>query len=397
MSLYNTGRYDYIYDYMASIHKDPRGKSPFWYCAYRLPNGKRAFKSTKQTDRDKALSFCRTLEYASRESKADRLTESRARELISEIVLQTTGEPLRFYSAEGWLHDWLKGKELAKCEGTFTKYEHTIESFLTSLGERAKRNLNQITPRDIQRFRDSELESGKHPRTCNFAVKHLRMPFNVARRQGLITHNPAEAVEMLPTLSESTRQPFDLAQVKAILKAAQDDWRGAIMVALYTGARLQDVTDMRWESVDLQNKWIAFRAGKTRQRIKIPMHDALHDFLLELSAPGSGKAFLFPSLAGKRTGGKSGLSMAFKRIMERAKVRGEVVHERGGEAGRTVNTLSFHSFRHTLTSIMANAGVPVEVRQKFTGHASAEMNIHYTHHEIETLRSAVGKLPTLRP
>jgi len=47
--------------------------------------------------------------------------------------------------------------------------------------------------------------------------------------------------------------------------------------------------------------------------------------------------------------------------------------------------------------LMANAGVPVEVRQKFTGHASAEMNVHYTHHEIETLRSAIGKLPTLRP
>ena len=382
---------------MASIHKDPRGKSPFWYCAYRLPNGKRGFRSTKQTDRDKALQFCRTLEYATRESKAGRLTEARARELISEIVLHTTGEPLRFYTAEDWLRDWLKGKEAAKSEGTFYKYKYTIESFLTSLGERAKRNLNQITPRDIQRFRDAELEAGKHPRTCNFAVKHLRMPFNVARRQGLITHNPAEAVEMLPTINEATRQPFDLEQVKAILKAAKGDWRGAIMVALYTGARLQDVTDMRWESVDLQNKWIAFRAGKTRQRIKIPMHDSLHDFLLELPAPDSGKAFLFPTLAGKRTGGKSGLSMAFKRIMERAKVRGEVVHERAGEAGRTVNTLSFHSFRHTLTSIMANAGVPVEVRQKFTGHASAEMNAHYTHHEIETLRSAIGKLPTLRP
>jgi len=55
----------------------------------------------------------------------------------------------------------------------------------------------------------------------------------------------------------------------------------------------------------------------------------------------------------------------------------------------------FHSFRHALTSIMANAGVPVEVWQKFTGHASAEMNQHYTHHEIETLRAAVGKLPAL--
>ena len=34
------------------------------------------------------------------------------------------------------------------------------------------------------------------------------------------------------------------------------------MVALYTGARLQDVANMRWESVDLQNKWISFRVGQ---------------------------------------------------------------------------------------------------------------------------------------
>jgi len=44
---------------------------------------------------------------------------------------------------------------------------------------------------------------------------------------------------------------------------------------------------------------------------------------------------------------------------------------------------------------MANAGVPVEVRQKFTGHASAEMNQTYTHHEIDTLRAAIEKLPAL--
>jgi integrase len=158
---------------------------------------------------------------------------------------------------------------------------------------------------------------------------------------------------------------------------------------------MKDVANLRWESVDLQSKWISFKAGKTRQRIKIPMHDSLHDFLLELPAPDSAKAFLFPSLAGKSTGGKSGLSMAFSRLMERAKVYGETVRERTGEKGRSVNSLSFHSLRHTLVSLMANAGVPVEVRQKFTGHASAEMNQHYTHHEIETLRAAVEKLPTL--
>ncbi len=202
---------------------------------------------------------------------------------------------------------------------------------------------------------------------------------------------------MLPKDADAARQPFTIEQVQAILKAARGDWRGVIMVALYTGARLQDVANLRWENVDLQNKWISFRAGKTKQRMKLPMHEALHEFLLELPAPDSSKAFLFPTVAGKQTGGYSGLSMAFERIMDRARVRGEVVRERKGEKGRSVNALTFHSLRHTLTSIMANAGVPVEVRQKFTGHASAEMNQHYTHHEIETLRAAVEKLPQVKP
>ncbi len=49
---------------MASIHKDPRGKSPFFYCAFYLPNGKRAFRSTKSTDRNAALAFCIAMENA---------------------------------------------------------------------------------------------------------------------------------------------------------------------------------------------------------------------------------------------------------------------------------------------------------------------------------------------
>jgi integrase len=382
---------------MASIHKDPRGKSPFWYCAYRLPNGKRTFRSTKLTDRKAADEFCRRLEYASHESKAGRLTEARAHELISEIVEQTTGEPLRNYTAEEWFREWLQGKKATKSESTFLKYANAVNGFLASLAQRATLNVNQIPPRDVHRFRQSEIEAGKHASTTNDNVKIVRMVFTSARKQGFITHNPAEAVEMLREDSEPAKQPFTIEQIKALLRNAHGDWRGAIMVALYTGMRMKDVANLQWENVDLPSKWVSFKAGKTRQRIKIPMHGALHDFLLELPAPDSGKEFLFPSLAGKSTGGKSGLSMAFSRLMERAKVRGEVVRERQGQSGRSVSTLSFHSLRHTLVSLMANAGVPVEVRQKFTGHASAEMNQHYTHHEIETLRAAVEKLPQLKP
>ena len=80
------------------------------------------------------------------------------------------------------------------------------------------------------------------------------MAFTTARREAYITHNLAEAVEMLPDDCESAKQPFDLDQVKGLLRSADGYWKGAIMVALYTGARLRDVVNMQWESVDLQSR-----------------------------------------------------------------------------------------------------------------------------------------------
>ena len=56
------------------------------------------------------------------------------------------------------------------------------------------------------------------------------------------------------------------------------------------------------------------------------------------------------------------------------------IRERNGAAGRSVSALSFHSLRHSFNSALANAGVSQELRQKLTGHASADMNTIYTHH-----------------
>src|SRR5215470_12729952 len=105
---------------MASIHKDPRGKSPFWYVAYRLPNGKRTFRSTKLTDEKAAKRYVRLLEQA---ESAPRLTEARAREMLSEFVYQVTGEPLRNPTVREWLNDWLKLKKQVRAQKTMARYE----------------------------------------------------------------------------------------------------------------------------------------------------------------------------------------------------------------------------------------------------------------------------------
>jgi site-specific recombinase XerD len=52
--------------------------------------------------------------------------------------------------------------------------------------------------------------------------------------------------------------------------------------------------------------------------------------------------------------------------------------------------------RHSFVSVMANAGIPDEVRQKLSGHASPAIHKRYTHFELQPLKIAIGALPALR-
>jgi integrase len=399
---------------MPSLTKDSRERSPYWICCYTAADGRRLKKSTKQTDRTKALEVCLALEQAEGLAARGTLTEIRARELIGEVLERTSGDSLPFYTAEGWLRDWVRGKEISKAKNTHVKYSHTIESFITHLAGRAKLNVAAISPKDIGSFRDAQIRCGKHPNTVRYLVKQLRISFNAARRQGIIAHNPAETVELPGKAKtedggEATRDVFTPKQIGALMKAAVmrergnpvfdagEEWRGAILFAFYTGARLQDVANVAWSAIDLPERTITYRAKKTGKLVTIPIHPDLENYLLELEAPDSGKTFVFPKLAARSTGGRKGLSMTFSRIMARAKITSEVLYEANKEGqGRDVRALTFHSLRHSFNSAMANAGVPQEVRMKLTGHVSAKMNKGYTHHELEPLRAAVAVIPSIR-
>jgi integrase len=164
------------------------------------------------------------------------------------------------------------------------------------------------------------------------------------------------------------------------------------LAGYYTGARLSDLSNLHWNAIDLNNRLITFTASKTKKTVTIPLHTELERHLLK--SPGVGRAFVFPSLAGKGTGGKLGLSGQFAAIMARASIEGKIT--RHTAQGRANNSLSFHSLRHSFNSVLANAGVAQEIRQKLTGHASAEMNMRYTHHELQPLRAAIAAMPSLK-
>ncbi len=380
---------------MASIHKDSRGKSPFWYCAFYGADGRRMFRSTKCTDRKAALKICFGWEQASAQARRKELTAAQARRVIAEMVAISTGEPMSFHTARGWLNDWLANKTGAVSGRTLFRYQQVVRDFLTHLGPRAEASIASVSPGDIITFRNKLREEGRSVATCNAIRSMLSVPFDVAHRLGFVPINPVSAVEPLKDRSAKSggREPFTAQESVRLVESAQGDWRGAVLLGATTGLRLGDLANLCWESIDLEAGLLRIETQKTGRVVVLPMHP---DFATWLSGRprGIGKAPVFPKLAGKRIAGGRGLSAQFRDIVEAAGINGRVVMRDG--KGRSTNSKTFHGLRHSFISRLANAGVAPEIRQKLAGHSDAKTHGIYTHHEIETLRGAIAKLPSLK-
>jgi integrase len=384
---------------MSSILKDSLGRSKYWIASFTNSDGRRLKRSTKTTDSELAKQVAREWEAAGKAGRAGRLVESQCRKVIAEIYEQATGKPLHFRTARSWLASWLEEKKVSISQRTKLKYGQIVREFLDHLGNRADAMLNEIVDDDLKSFRNSLTRSGHSPATANTALKILRSPFSLAHQKGYVAANPCAGVGLVDDDTDVEKDVFSAEQIGALVAEAQGDWKGAILCGYYTGLRLKDVTELKWESVDPGVSKLELIPAKTRRKkrnrkIVLPIHPAFADWLKKQTR-GIGKAPVFPSLAGKSGGGKSGLSMMFKRIMDRAGIQGRILRERNGE-GRSQSSLSFHSLRHSFNSALANADVAQEIRQKLTGHASAAMNEVYTHRELEPLRKAIAKLPRIR-
>ena len=331
------------------------------------------------------------LQRAANEARRGSLTEARTRELLSEILQSVSGEGLRMFTVAEWFEHFVSQKKKSRAVRTASRHAQTMREFIDFLGHRAKLNIAAITARDIASFRDHRQSQGLAPATVNLDVGILSAAFNSALKQGYIGVNPCAAVEPVKDTAAQRKSVFTPAQVSALVRVAEGDWRGAVLLGFYSGQRLRDCTNLRWRNVDLLApiKTIRFEQAKTGRAVVVPLAEPLEDYLLSLPAPKSDEEFLFPSLAGREA---PSLSKAFARIMERARIEQHVIRERS-KSGRSVRAFSFHSLRHSFSSLLANAGIPEELRMTLVGHRSKAIHQQYSHHELARLRDAVAVLP----
>ena len=375
---------------MASVHQRP--KSPYWHASYLGPDGRWILRSTKQQDRQAALAVAMEYERASKLARCGELVEAQAREVLKDIMKRAdTGETLRGMSIKSYFDTWLAGKKTRQSNGTWKRYGATVEDFLKTLGNRASKPLTSLTAADVERFLNHRMSRELAPATVIHDVHSIGVALNAARRQGLIPTNPAEAVE-LPEKKGVERGTFTPAEVKMLVDTADGEWKLLILFAYFTGARLGDCCRMQWEGVDLGEGTLTYTQTKTGAKVTIPLHRDLLARLNKLAGTDKAEVFILPHMANLRPGGRHGLSESFKRIMRKAGVDCQTVK---GAGKRMISRRSFHALRHSFTSALANQNVSAELRMKLTGHKTEGEHQKYTHHEMDNLRAAVKKIPSL--
>ena len=108
---------------MASLVRDSgerngKRRSPYWYACFTDPLGRRLKKSTGQTSKSKALQMARTWEKAAQEARQLRLTEVRAREVISELMQSLGGESRQVFSVAEWFNQFVAQKKKSRSAAT---------------------------------------------------------------------------------------------------------------------------------------------------------------------------------------------------------------------------------------------------------------------------------------
>ena len=376
-------------------HLIKRPDSELWWGSFTGADGRRIRRSTGTSDKAEATAILVSWEKTAREGRKKVLTEARVRRTMSDLLEQFTGASLTCPSVADYFHDWIESKKEEKAQKTVLKYVQTASHFLAALGAKTQAPLEAIVAADIRLWRDLMLKEGRSGTTVNDSVKVVSSVFEQARRLGRIPLNPCHELGAVRDPAKGERDTFTTEQIKALVHAASGtDWEGAVLAGFYTGLRLRDVAGLTWEAVDSadpQRWFLRVIASKTRKGVAVPVHPEFRKWL-EQRPQGVGKAAVFPTLAGKYTGGKSGLSGQFKRLMEKAGVIGRTLR-RGEGAGRTTSSLSFHSLRHSFTSAMTAAGVAEEVRMLLTGHSTKTAHKIYTHHEETQVWGAISALP----
>ena len=236
----------------------------------------------------------------------------------------------------------------------------------------------------FMRFEEKDKSRGVSPKTFNAELILLRGAFEHLREDAGMLSNPFGRIV---TKDKETihRKPFSPDELKAILAAAQEDRliRPMIIVGMTTAMRRGDTCLLKWEAIDLKNRFVTVKTSKTGSNVAIPMFPLLYDELSGL--PSKKGIYVFPNLAEAYQRDPDWINKRLRVVFaqagfadsddmtdeEKKSHRGDIHVDRPHGMNKA-NIRGFHSFRVTWITLALTAGVPMEL-VRVTGHKTVDV------------------------
>ena len=150
------------------------------------------------------------------------------------------------------------------CEIYMEQHNHCKYKMRELLTEFGGRNMDDISPLDITRYRKKILARCK-PTSWNRTRNTLNSIFNRGIEWGLCRNNPVRAVKGYP--DEKVKEFLTAEHADALLREAKkhDFYLYAFMhFAFKTGRRVSEILRVEWSDVDFERQRIRFLIGKKR-------------------------------------------------------------------------------------------------------------------------------------
>ena len=263
------------------------------------------------------------------------------------------------------------------------------------------RRLQDLRPGDLQALYASLLTQNLSARTVRYVHTVLANALKQAVRWQLLSHSPAEAVE-LPHQAHREMQALSPDEAKSFLESAKPDpWYVLFLAAIVTGMRPGELLGLQWKDIDWSKgtavvrralvrrddqSW-SFEEPKTaRSRRTIPLTASLIKALqtqhaeqaaarLAAGPKYANHDLVFANLHGEPLVERNVVRHHFKPILVRAGLPA---------------SLRLYDLRHTCATLLLAQGENPKIVSERLGHASITLTLDTYSHVLPTMQEAAA-------